>query len=188
MINILGISGSLRKGAFSTRLLEIAREYLPADVTMTIVGCGDIPHYNQDLDGESKPEPVQRFRAAIQQSDGLVFSGPEYNHSIPGVLKNAMDWASRPKDRSPLAGKPTAIISSSISFVGGTRMQAHMHQVLISTLTPIYPAAEMLVGTANQKFDAAGRLTDADTQRRLRQYIEGFVQWILKVKRSGVAV
>ena len=107
----------------------------------------------------------------------LLFSTPEYNHSIPGVLKNAIDWASRPAYESVLAHKPAGILSASKSFVGGARVQGHLHQVLDSTLTLVYPAPEFLVPQSGDKFDATGALQDADTARRLRSYLYGFVIW-----------
>lgn len=175
---ILGISGSLRKASYNTSLLRAALDDLPEGVEMHIMTCDQIPLYNNDLYTDQKPDPVRRLRGAIESADALLFATPEYNHSIPGVLKNAIDWASRPARVSPMAYKPAGILSASISFVGGARVHTHLRQVLDSTLTPVFPAQEFLVGTAQNKVDASGRLNDRETLALLRQYLQGFVQWV----------
>lgn len=174
-MKILGISGSLRKASFNTGLLRAARNVLGDGTGLDIRDCGDIPLYNQDL--EATPAAVEQFFEAIRGCDAFLFASPEYNHSIPGGLKNAIDWASRPAYASILAYKPAAILSASSSIVGGARMQSHLHQVLGSTLTPIYPHPEFLVPLAPGKFDDTGRLTDPETLDRLKLYLDGFMAW-----------
>lgn len=181
-MKILGISGSLRKTSFNTGLLRAAREVLGEGIQLDIRHCGDIPFYNEDLDGETKPAPVEHFFEAIRECDAFLFASPEYNHGIPGGLKNAIDWASRPAYASILACKPAAILSASKSIVGGARMQTQLHEVLGSTLTPIYPHPEFLVPLAPGKFDDAGRLTDPETRDRLKQYLDGFTAWAAGLK------
>lgn len=179
-MRIFGISGSLRAGSWNTRLLEAAATMLPAHVTMEIRGVGDLPLYNPDIDGAQKPEPVRAFIERITMADALLFAVPEYNYSIPGGLKNAIDWASRPAYKSPLALKPAGLVSASSSPVGGARAQGHMKQVLGGTLTPVYPAPEFLVASAAAVFDGEGRIVDADVRARLERYVNGFVDWAKK--------
>jgi len=163
--------------SFNTGLLRAGLDLLGEGIQLDIMNCGDIPLYNQDLDGETKPVPVEQFFAAIRGCDAFLFASPEYNHSIPGGLKNAVDWASRPAYASILAYKPAAILSASKSIVGGARMQSHLRQVLGSTLTPVFPHPEFLVPLAPGKFDDTGRLTDTETLDRLKQYLDGFTAW-----------
>ena len=177
-MKLLGISGSLREGSFNTGLLEAAGNVMPEGVALTIIGCGDIPLYNKDLDTDNKPEPVLQLLQAVCSADGVLFATPEYNYSFSGVLKNAIDWASRPAYASVLAGKPAAIVSASQGPVGGARAQAHLGQVLGATLSPLLPAPPFLVATAQEKFDGKGLLIDAETGRRLARYISDFVIWI----------
>ena len=183
-MKILGICGSLRKDSFNLKLLHAAENFLPEGVVLQPLNCGELPLYNEDLDGAAKPGPVERMMEALRTCDALLFATPEYNHSIPGVLKNAIDWASRPAYESLLARKPAGILSASKSFVGGARVQAHLHQVLDSTLTLIYPEPEFLVPQAADKFDAHGNLKDPDTTRRLQKFVYGFVIWAGRMRSS----
>ncbi len=177
-MKIVGISGSLRKGSYNTALLMAAMENLPGKARMEIFTCEGIPLYNPDLDGEEKPAPVSRLRDAVTESDAVLFATPEYNHSIPGVLKNTIDWLSRPGFKSPMAGKPAGMVSASKSFLGGARAQEHLKQILDSLLSPLFPSTECLVGTAPEKFDGNGTLVDKNTLMFLRKYLEGFENWV----------
>ncbi len=180
-MRLLGISGSLRKGSYNTKLVEAVVGLMPEGVEMTIVGCGDIPLYNKDLDTDNKPEAVLQLLQAVRYADGVLFATPEYNYSFSGVLKNAIDWASRPAYKSVLAGKPTAIISASQSLIGGARAQAHLRQVLSATLSPVVPAPPFLVPMVQEKIDADGLLIDEDTRRLLARYIGVFVAWVKRL-------
>lgn len=177
-MELVGISGSIRKGSYNTKLLLAAAECLPHGVTINVIDCGDLPLYNNDLDKETKPEAVERLLRAIGESDGVLIATPEYNYSIPGVLKNAIDWASRPAYKSVLAKKPAGIISASKSVIGGARVQLHLRDVLSSTLTPVVPSPHFLVPLAKEKFDEEGRLVDEDTRLRLDRYMKEFVEWV----------
>ncbi len=177
-MKILGISGSLRKGSHNTGLLEAVVQLLPAGVEMTIVGCGDIPLYNKDLDTANKPEAVLQLLQAVREADGVLLATPEYNYSFSGVLKNAIDWASRPAYKSVLAGKPVAIVSASPSQIGGARAQAHLRQVLSATLSPVVPSPTFVVSSAQNKFDGNGALIDEDTKGQLTGYMRDFVAWV----------
>ncbi|GAB6147354.1 NADPH-dependent FMN reductase [Desulfocicer niacini] len=178
MMKIIGISGSLRKGSYNTALLRAAEQILPAGVEMEIFTCDGIPLYNSDVDVAEKPPAVKRLRDAISNCDGVLFATPEYNHSIPGVLKNTIDWISRPGFKSPMAGKPSAVISASKGFLGGARAQENLKLVLDSLLSPLYPSTECLVGSAQEKFDTHGTLIDERVQERVQKYVEGFLGWI----------
>ncbi len=177
-MKLLGISGSIRKESYNTRILHAAAKCLPEGVTMSFSDCADLPLYNNDLDQDIKPESVERLLRSIKDSDGLLIATPEYNYSIPGVLKNAIDWASRPGYKSVLAGKPAAIVSASKSVVGGARVQLHLRDVFSSTLTPVVPSPPFLVPLVQEKFNQQGELVDADTMRRLDRYMQDLVKWV----------
>ena len=186
-MKLLGISGSLRKNSFNSGLLEAACTLLPEGVEMTLVGCGDIPLYNKDLDTDTKPESVRLLLQAIRYADGIVFACPEYNYSISGVLKNAIDWASRPAYASVLAHKPAAVLCASQGPVGGARAHAHLCQVLGATLAPVVPAPPFLVPSAGDKFSSDGRYVDEEGRRRLARYLGDFVVWVKRLTREAGA-
>lgn len=177
-MEIIGISGSIRSESFNTKLLHAAAGLLPKDVTIKFIDCGDLPLYNNDLDKDIKPEAVAQLLRSIGESDGLLIATPEYNYSIPGVLKNAIDWASRPGYKSVLAGKPVGIVSASKGVVGGARVQLHLRDVFSSTLTPVVPAPPFLVPQVKDKFNQEGKLVDEDTIRRLDRYMKDLVAWV----------
>lgn len=161
-IHFAGISGSLRKGSFNTMLLNTAKGLLPEGVTMEIISIADIPLYNGDLDlpeANQRPETVQNFRDALARADGILLVSPEYNYSIPGVLKNAIDWASRGED-SPMFKKPVAMMGATPGLWGTVRMQtAFLPVFLFMNMKPVLKP-EVLVNQASKKFDASGKLTD----------------------------
>jgi len=180
-MKILGISGSLKRASLNTLLLKNVELILPDTSTLEILRLDDIILYNEDLDNEQRPKAINAFLNSIQNADALLFATPEYNHSIPGVLKNAIDWASRPAFASPLKNKPCAIVTAAASPVGGARAQSDLKNVLSSTLSPIYPSVEYLLPTATEKFDASGKLIDETAHRRLHRYILGFMEWASKL-------
>lgn len=177
-MKLVAISGSIRKESYNTKLLHAAATCLPEGVTVSFVSCGDLPLYNSDLDKEIKPEPVERLLHTLRECDGLVIATPEYNYSIPGVLKNTIDWASRPGYKSVLAGKPTGIISAAKGVVGGARVQLHLRDVFSSTLTPVVPSPPFLVPLAQNKFNQEGELVDKDTIQGLNRYMKDLVAWV----------
>ena len=177
-LTILGITGSLRAGSFNTLLLEACRSHLPDGVTLEITGVDGLPLYDTALDGDDPPAGVAAFRQAIADADAVLYSTPEYNFSIPGGLKNAIDWASRPAFRAVLTHKPSGVLSATGGPLGGVRAQGHLKQILSGTLSHVFPANEFLVGDAGKKFDEEGRLTDEKTRERLERYLTGFVAWI----------
>lgn len=155
-MRILGLSGSLRSSSFNTLLLKSVTELLVSPATFELYDHSAVPLYNEDLEGDCRPESVNQLLEAIDGSDALLLATPEYNHSISGVLKNLIDWASRPAFESVLAGKPTGIVSASMSPIGGARAQQHLKPILASTLTPVYPAIEFLLPNAHSAFNEAG--------------------------------
>ena len=148
---LLGISGSLRLHAFSTAVLRALPAAAGPRATFDFADIGALPHFNQDLYGDPLPDAVARFRNQIEQSDGIVISSPEYNHGIPGVLKNALDWASRPHNGSPLKGKSVLVVTSSPAFTGGVRAQYQLRETLVSALALPVSTAEIVVGTVATK-------------------------------------
>jgi len=179
-IQIVGLSGSLRKGSYNTMLLNSALQLLPTDVSMEIISIEDIPLYNGDLDLPSvkhRPQPVEHFRKMLADSDGILISSPEYNYSIPGGLKNAIDWASRGED-SPLLRKPVAVIGATTGLWGTTRMQVAFHNVfLFLDMKPVYKP-EVLVAQAEKKFDKNGNLIDEMAKKLLKQKLEALKEMI----------
>ena len=177
---LVGISGSLRKGSFNTMLLKAASQVLPFNVSMEIISIEDIPLYNADLDlpsAKQRPQPVEHFRKMLTDADGILISSPEYNYSIPGGLKNAIDWASRGED-SPLLRKPVAVIGATTGLWGTTRMQVAFHNVfLFLDMKPVYKP-EVLVAQAEKKFDKNGNLIDEMAKKLLKQKLEALKEMI----------
>ena len=145
-VKIVGISGSLRRGSFSTSLLKILAEKALPSIEIRVVTLEDIPLYNEDLDGKQEILTVAAFKRIIAESDGVLIATPEYNHGIPGVLKNALDWASRPVFESCFKHKPVSIISSSLAFTGGVRAQYQLRETLISMQAQLVMGPEVVVG------------------------------------------
>src|SRR5258705_1052842 len=161
-IQLDGFSGSLRKGSYNTMLLKAAAQLLPADVSMEIISIADIPLYNGDLDlplASHRPETAEHFRKMLTDADGILIASPEYNYSIPGGLKNAIDWASRGED-SPLVNKPIAVMGATPGMWGTVRMQtAFLPVFTFLNMKPVLKP-EVSVAQAKNKFDAKGKLTD----------------------------
>jgi len=159
-VHVLGISGSLRKFSYNAGLLRAASELLPEGMTLEVFDLAPIPLFNQDLtDSGNIPEPVQQFKALI--------ATPEYNYSMPGVLKNAIDWASRPVQGSPLDGKPLAMMGAG-GGMGTSRAQYHLRQIAVFTNLLPLNKPKVTVQRAFEKFDAQGHLTDEPTRRQVR--------------------
>ncbi len=160
-IRIAGISGSLRQASFSTALIKLLASHLQPAIELSLVDIADVPLYNEDLDGEIKPAAVQAVNAAIAQADAVLFVTPEYNHGVPGVLKNTLDWVSRPVFNSVLKGKPVSIITSSLAFTGGVRAQYQLRETLTSMLAHFVPGPEVVVGGVHTKFQDEAFLDQA---------------------------
>jgi len=166
-MRILGISGSLRRDSHNTRLLRAAAQMLPPGAELELFdGLGSVPLYNEDTDIDPAPEGVERLRSAIARADALLISTPEYNASIPGVLKNAVDWASRPFPDNVLRNKPVAVIGASTGLFGAVWAQAELRKALRHTGAHVLDD-EVPVGTADQAFAPSGELVDPELNRRL---------------------
>ncbi len=175
---VCGVAGSLRSGSFNGSLLRAARELAPAGMEIRPFDrLGEIPLYDADLEAKGEPEAVAAFKKAIGEADALLVATPEYNYGIPGVLKNAIDWASRPAGKSPLNRKPAAIMGASPGAMGTVRAQLALRQAFQFNETYVLPRPELLVGRAHEKFDAAGDLADEPTRKALRGLLEAFAEW-----------
>ena len=181
-LHLLGISGSLRKGSLNTGLLRAAAELLPGGVHLDIYSLRQIPPYNFDIEVAANPELVRDFKDRIRAADGLVIASPEYNYSIPGVLKNAIDWASRPPKENPFNEKPAAIMGASGGPYGTARAQYDLRKVANGLNMMVMNRPELMITYAGQKFDAEGNLTDPETRERLRKMVEAFAAWIRRMK------
>jgi chromate reductase len=174
---LLGIAGSLRSGSFNRGLLRASAEVLPPGVELDVFPLDDIPLFNADVMDKGDPPPVEALKASIQAADALLIATPEYNYSIPGVLKNAIDWASRPSKHSVLRGKPIGIMGASGGDSGTIRCQLSLRQVFIQTHSFVMVQPELRVPQAGTKFDAAGNLVDAELRERLRAFVAALVDW-----------
>lgn len=172
-MNVVGIAGSLRRGSYNRGLLDAARGLAPASMTIEPFDLAGIPLYNADLDtDEWRPAEVMRLKGAVAGAGAVLIVTPEYNHSVPGVLQNAIDWVSRPGINSPLKSKPVAIMGASTGPVGSARAQQQLKLTLMSTLALILPHPGVGVGQAKEKFDASGTLTHEPT----RQFVAAFLR------------
>jgi chromate reductase len=177
-MRIVAFAGSLRKASFNRSLLFALGDVAPPGLAIEIHSIRDIPLFNQDDEAEGTPPAVQQLRDAIAAADGLLVATPEYNAGVPGVLKNAIDWLSRPPGRSVLAGKPTAVLGVTPGQLGTARAQAQLRAAFEFSATPVMPAPQVYVGQARDKFDAEGRLTDEKTRAFLEKFLEAFSRWI----------
>jgi chromate reductase len=180
-LKILGISGSLRKGSFNTAALRLCAELMPAGMTMTFARIDDIPLFNQDVFDAGLPESAKRFRGEVAAADGLLFASPEYNFSLSGALKNAIDWGSRPPNQV-FQEKPVAIFSATQGPLGGPRNQYDLRRILTQLWAHPLPRPEVFIGAAQTKFDANGKLTDETTRKFLSELVVGFKAWIERMQ------
>lgn len=183
---LLGIAGSLREGSLNRALLEAAKALLPEGCALETFSLDEVPMYRSELDTDgARPAPVTALKAAIDGADGVVFATPEYNYGIPGVLKNAIDWASRPAYRSVLRDKPVTIVGASPGGVGTARAQGALKTVLLGTGAAILPAGEYLLANAKQRFEG-GTLVDEGSRDRLRDHLALFDTWCQALDRFGM--
>jgi chromate reductase len=170
-MKILGISGSLRRGSHNTALLRAAASALPSGVELEVYdGLADLPHYDADLDVDPAPEAVARLREAIEEADGVLIATPEFNGSIPGALKNALDWASRPFPDSSLKGKPVAVVGASTGLFGAAWAQAEVRKVL-GIIGADTLSEELPVGQAHNAFGDDGQLLEPDLRNALNELV-----------------
>ena len=179
---VLGFAGSLRLGSYNRSLLRAARELAPEGMTIDIFDLASIPLYNADVEAQGDPEPVAAFKTAIRHANALLIACPEYNHGVPGVLKNAIDWASRPPRTAALDRKPLALIGASPGMTGTARGQSQLRQAFVFTNSYALPQPEMLVAHAQEKFDDQGRLTDENTRDFLRRMLGALAEWAIRFR------
>jgi chromate reductase len=181
---VCGIAGSLRAASYNRALLRVAQEVAPEDMEIRIFErIAELPHYNEDVEKQGDPEPVQALKRAIGEADALLIATPEYNQGVPGVLKNAIDWASRPARRSVLAKKPTAIFGASPASTGSARAQSQLRQDLVFSDVPVLVQPEILVYRAQEKFDAELRLTDEKTREYVGKLLVALADWTRRLTR-----
>ncbi len=182
-IKILGFAGSLRKASYNRGALRAAQELVPPGATLEIAEIDQLPLYNQDLEADP-PRSVTQLRQRVRAADAILFATPEYNYSIPGVLKNAIDWASRPKSENAWHAKPVAIMGAAGSALGTARAQYHLRQTFV--FLNMYPLnqPEVMIANAAEKFDQNGTLTDERTRERIRLLLEALVRWTRQLKRA----
>lgn len=181
-IEIVALVGSMREQSYNRGLLRTAMLLQPEDVHIAEFPVSALPYYNPDhADAEHLPT-VQDFRQRLRQADGLLVCTPEYASSIPGVLKNALDWASTPKGRSPLRGKPVGIASASIDRIGTVRAQMHLRQILLSMGAICIPEPEVYITFAEDKFNPLGELTDQTGRDQVKHLVEHLADWVLLLR------
>lgn len=180
---ILGFAGSLRKNSFNKALLRNAVELAPEGVKVEVFDLDGIPPFNQDFE-KQPPDKVKEFKVKIRAANAILIVTPEYNYSIPGVLKNAIDWASRPYGDNAFDGKPVAIMGASIGMVGTARAQYHLRQCFV--FLDMYPLnkPEVMVTFAPHKFDENGRLMDEDTRKQVAAQLESLVDWSKRLAKK----
>lgn len=182
IMRVLGIAGSLRAGSYNRALLRAAQEVAPEGMEIRTFDLAPIPLYSGDVEVLGDPEPVAALKTAIREADALLIATPEYNYGIPGVLKNAIDWASRPPGQSVLNGKPAALMGATPGMTGTARAQLQLRQSFVFTQTYALLQPEVLVPRAQEKFDAAGRLTDEPTRERIRALLEALAAWTRRLR------
>ena len=179
-IRILGIAGSLRQQSYNRGALRAATEVAPEGATVEVFELDDVPAFNQDKDKNPPPKVVE-LKQRIREADAILFVTPEYNYSIPGVLKNAIDWASRPYGDSAWNGKPAAIMGASVGGIATARAQYHLRQMMVFlNMFPINQP-EVMIGNAGEKFDEAGNLTDEKTKDYIRKLLQILVDWTRRI-------
>ena len=181
-LRVLGIAGSLRAGSYNRALLRAAQELAPEGVEIATFDLAPIPPYNAHVEAKGHPASVAALKAAIREADALLIATPEYNRSIPGVLKNAIDWASRPPTDSPLNGKPVAVMGASTGSFGTVRAQNHLRQVCLAANMLPLNRPEVYVTRAADKFDSAAKLVDEPTRQRVAQLLQALAQWTLQLR------
>ena len=175
VVRILGIPGSLRKLSYNKCALRAAQQLAPDDATVEIFELDGIPPFNEDEEHQPPPA-VADLKARLREADAVLFATPEYNYSIPGVLKNAIDWASRPNGQSAWTGKPAAIIGASPGLMGTVRAQHHLRQTFVFLEMPVVSQPQVLISSAHQRFNERGDLNDEMSRKLIRQLLEALVR------------
>lgn len=175
-LKVLGIAGSLRKGSYNRALLRAAAAVAPDGMTIEIAEISGIPPFDEDVEKKGMPPAVAALRKKVSEADAILIATPEYNHSVPGVLKNAIDWLSRGDDQ-PLGGKPCAIMGVSTGMIGTARAQVHLRDLAVAVNMPVLAQPEILVAKAQERFDERPELADEATRKRVRALLEALAGW-----------
>jgi chromate reductase len=183
-IRILGIAGSLRRQSYNRSALKAATQLAPGGVEIEIFELDGIPGFNQD-DEQNPPAKIVEFKQKIREADALLFVTPEYNYSVPGVLKNAIDWASRPYGDSAWDGKPAAIMGVSVGSIATARAQYHLRQIFVFLNIHAVNRPEVMIGNASNVFNENGELTDEKTREHIRGLLQNLVDWTRKLSTDG---
>ena len=183
-LTVVGIAGSLRRDSYNRGLIRAAVDLAPAGMRLMVHDLGDLPMFNADVEALGDPDPVRRLKEAIGAADALLIATPEYNRCVPGVLKNAIDWASRPARQSVLTNKPVAIMGASTGGGGTARAQAHLRDGLGYTNGLVLPQPEVLVPFAASRFDEAGNLHDDETKDAIRDLLDALGDWVRQLREG----
>ena len=183
-LTVCAISGSLRAGSYNTASLRAAAELAPDGVAIALEGIADIPLYNEDVKAAGFPPAVTRLQHAIASADAVLIATPEYNYSVSGVLKNAIDWVSR-TDPQPFANKPVAIMGASPGAIGTARAQYDLRKMFVYLDAHLLNKPEVMISAAHTRFDADGKLTDEATRRFLASFLTALRDWIYRLRTSA---
>lgn len=186
-IRIVGFGGSLRKGSYNMLLLKEVQRLMPENSMLDIVDITGIPLYNEDAENDKNPSIVN-FKESIKYSDGFIIATPEYNYSIPGFLKNAIDSISKPADQNPFAGKHGVIMSASMGMLGGSRAQYHLRQVLTALDARLINRPEVFINFASKKFDENGHLTDEMAIKFISELLQKLIREIKRGRSISIQV
>lgn len=179
-LHILGMAGSLREGSYNRALLREAKGLAPDSAEIEIFELHDIPGFNQDEE-DNPPQKIQNLKQKVSKADALLFVTPEYNYSVPGVLKNAIDWASRPYGDNSFAGKPAAVMGATVSMVGTANAQYHLRQMFVFLDIRPVNQPEVMVANASESFDDELNLTDDTTKELMKEQLQNLVEWTKKI-------
>ncbi|HTC86494.1 MAG TPA: NADPH-dependent FMN reductase [Candidatus Acidoferrum sp.] len=186
-INVVGFAGSLRRASYNRGLIRAAAASAPTGISIQVLELADIPLFNQDVEDRGDPVSVAAFKAALAGADALLVATPEYNHGIPGVLKNAIDWASRPKVTSPLHDKPVAVLGASPGRGSTARAQAQLRDAFVFTGACVMPIPELLVGSAASHFDDDGDVTDPELRASIVELVAALGRWTRRLSLEAAA-
>jgi chromate reductase, NAD(P)H dehydrogenase (quinone) len=186
-LHVLGLSGSLREQSYNRGLLRAAQEVAPPGMEIEVFDLHGIPVYDGDVERLGDPGPVKALKLAIDRADAVLIATPEYNYGIPGGLKNAIDWASRPPRYSVLDGKPVAVMGASTGIGGTANAQAQLRQTLMYPGAQTMPEPEVLVSKARDRFDAEGNLVDEETRESVHKLLDALVEWSARVRSVAAA-
>src|SRR3954453_6169175 len=182
-VRILGIAGSLRRGSYNRAALRAAAQLVPPEATLDIFELDGIPGFSQDEE-QNPPAKVVELKKRIRAADAILFVTPEYNYSVPGVLNNAIDWASRPYGDSAWSGKPAAIMGASVGALGTARAQYHLRQIMVFLNMFPLTQPEVMIGHAAERFDKEGNLTDEATKNFIRQLLVNLLAWTRRLQQA----